>query len=62
MAKNEDIVTVSYQNGHFEVYDHTTNETWQKVMFPNGNGRDMDVLDVCALVERIVNGYEDKHK
>ena len=57
---DQDIVTVSYQNGHYEVYDHTKNETWVKTVFPNGNSRDMDTLDVCALVERIVNSYEQE--
>ena len=57
---SEDVVTVSYQNGHYEVYDHTTNTTWVRVMFPNGNSRDMDTLDVCSAVERIMNEYDAK--
>lgn len=59
---NEDIVTVSYQNGHYEVYDHTKNETWVKTVFPNGNSSDLDASDVYELVEKIVTNYEWKSK
>lgn len=53
------IVTVSYQDGHYEVYDHTTNKKIVGVIYPDGNSRYMDAFDVCSGVEGILRNYED---
>ena len=60
MPKNEDIITVSWQNGHYEVYDHINNSTWVHVMMPFNGSREMDSLDVCSAVETILREYEER--
>ena len=56
--KDEHIVTVSFHNGRYEVYDHTTNTTWVRVEMRNGTSRELDSLDVCTAVEGIMRDYE----
>ena len=53
-----DIVTVSYQNGHYEVYDHVNNATYTKQVYPNGIIADLDSFLVCSLVEQIIREHE----
>lgn len=64
--KDEHIVTVSFHNGRYEVYDHTTNTTWVRVEMRNGTSQNLDSLDVCTAVEGIMRDYElrkyDEHK
>lgn len=57
---NQDIVTVSYQNGHYEVYDHRRNETTTKVMDRFGHLKDLTAWNVCRCVERIMDSYEQE--
>lgn len=57
---NEDIVTISFQNGHYEVYDHRRNETTTKVMGKNGKLKDLTAWNVCRTVERIMDSYEEE--
>ena len=52
------IVTISYVNGHYEIYEHKEDKIVDKVKFPNGNSRDLEILDICSLVENIVRRYE----
>ncbi len=56
--KDEHIVTVSFHNGRYEVYDHTTNTIWGRVEMRNGTSRELDSLDVCTAVEGIMRDYE----
>lgn len=55
-----DIITVSYQNGHYEVYDHRRNETTTKVMDRFGNLKDLTAWNVCRCVESIMDSYEQE--
>ena len=57
MEKNEDIVTVSWQNGHYEVYDHKNNKTYTKMTY-RGAFVDFDAYDACRIVDDIMENDE----
>lgn len=56
--KNEDIVTVSWQNGHYEVYDHKNNRTYTALTYRE-NSVDIDAYDACRIVDDIM--YNDEY-
>lgn len=54
-----DLITVSIENGHYEVHDHTKNESYVAVK-AEPKDENLNALDVIRIVSVLLNGYERK--
>lgn len=58
-VSRRDLITVSIENGHYEVHDYVKNESYVAVK-AEPNDENLNALDVVRIVSVLLNGYERK--
>jgi hypothetical protein len=58
-VSRRDLITVSIENGHYEVHDYVKNESYVAVK-AKPNEENLNGLDVIRIVSMLLNRYERK--